>query len=77
VRLFASAPALPRHGTGAAASLPAAASSPEEVQVVDGIHLVAFVAARGFLQVFQVSAPLLWTSRTRRGRTSPSCTASR
>ncbi|PWZ41107.1 hypothetical protein Zm00014a_025768 [Zea mays] len=25
-----------------------------------GIHLVAFVAARGFLQVFQVSAPLLW-----------------
>jgi hypothetical protein len=32
-----------------AASLPAAASSPEEEQVVDGIHLVAFVAARGFL----------------------------
>ncbi|CAL5070422.1 unnamed protein product [Urochloa decumbens] len=25
-----------------------------------GIHLLAFVAARGFLQVFQVSAPLLW-----------------
>ena len=25
-----------------------------------GIHLLAFAAARGFLQVFQVSAPLLW-----------------
>ncbi|KAF8660234.1 hypothetical protein HU200_057800 [Digitaria exilis] len=25
-----------------------------------GIHMLAFVAARGFLQVFQVSAPLLW-----------------
>ncbi|CAN6269505.1 unnamed protein product [Urochloa humidicola] len=25
-----------------------------------GIHLLAFVAAMGFLQVFQVSAPLLW-----------------
>ncbi|WVZ87448.1 hypothetical protein U9M48_034084 [Paspalum notatum var. saurae] len=25
-----------------------------------GVHLLAFVAARGFLQVFQVSAPLLW-----------------
>ena len=24
------------------------------------IHLLAFVAAKGFLQVFQVSAPLLW-----------------
>ncbi|XP_062184929.1 uncharacterized protein LOC133888632 [Phragmites australis] len=23
-------------------------------------HLLAFAAARGFLQVFQVSAPLLW-----------------
>jgi len=25
-----------------------------------GIHLLVFAAARGFLQVFQVSAPLLW-----------------
>ncbi|CAN6236460.1 unnamed protein product [Urochloa humidicola] len=25
-----------------------------------GIHLLAFAVARGFLQVFQVSAPLLW-----------------
>ncbi|XP_034602559.1 uncharacterized protein [Setaria viridis] len=25
-----------------------------------GIHLLGVVAARGFLQVFQVSAPLLW-----------------
>jgi hypothetical protein len=25
-----------------------------------GIHLLAAVATRGFLQVFQVSAPLLW-----------------
>ena len=25
-----------------------------------GFHLLAFAAARGFLQVFYVSAPLLW-----------------
>jgi hypothetical protein len=25
-----------------------------------GFHLLAIAAARGFLQVFQVSAPLLW-----------------
>ena len=31
-----------------------------------GIHLLVFAAARGFLQVFQVSAPLLWVPLARR-----------